>query len=79
MKMEFKNSIRKVRFSCYLTDNKIAWINPWGVQLVCMKVQTHSFLQSQLEYNQDQMPLMNHHLGSYGNIQFQIGSKRKNR
>ena len=44
MKMEFKNSIRKVRFSCYLTDNKIAWINPWGVQLVCMKVQTHSKL-----------------------------------
>ena len=29
------------------------------VQLVGMKVQAHNFLDPPLEYNQDQMPLMN--------------------
>ena len=40
-----------------------------------MKVQAHSSLEPSLEYNQDQMPLMNQGLlwpfnnfGSYGNI-----------
>ena len=27
----------------------------WRVQLACMKVQTDSFLEQPLEYNQDQM------------------------
>ena len=31
----------------------------WRVQLVCMKVEAHSSLEPPLEYNQDQMPLMN--------------------
>ena len=31
----------------------------WRFQLVCMKVQAHSPLEPPLEYNQDQMPLMN--------------------
>ena len=30
-----------------------------GSQLVCMKVQAHCSLEPPLEYNQDQMPLMN--------------------
>ena len=29
------------------------------VQLACMKVQAHSSLEPPLEYDQDQMPLMN--------------------
>ena len=32
------------------------------VKLVCMKVQAHSSLEPPLEYNQDQMPLMNQDL-----------------
>ena len=31
----------------------------WRVQLVCMKVQGHSFLEPPLEYNQDQTSFMN--------------------
>ena len=29
------------------------------IELVCMKVQSHSSLEPPLEYNQDQMPLLN--------------------
>ena len=56
------------------------------VQQVYMKDQAHSSLEPQLEYNQDQMPRMNHgvcyglfnHLLSYRNImQFQITSRGK--
>ena len=31
----------------------------WTVQLVCIKVQAHSSVEPSLEYNQDQMSLMN--------------------
>ena len=49
-----------------------------------MKVQVHSSLEPPLEYNQDQMLLMNqgrydlfNHPGSYGNsMQFQISSRK---
>ena len=34
----------------------------WRVQLVCMKIQAHNSLEPPQEYNQDQMPLMNHGL-----------------
>ena len=40
-------------------ENKILSDTYWIVQLVCMNVQDHSSLESQLEYNQDQMLLMN--------------------
>ena len=40
-------------------ENKIISDTYWKVQLVCMKVQTHSVSQSPMEYNENQMPLMN--------------------
>ena len=30
MKIEFQNSIVRLRFLCGITDIKIAWINPWN-------------------------------------------------
>ena len=52
-----------------------------------MKVQAHSSLEPPMEYNQNQMPLMNqdslylfNYFESYGNImQFLISSRRENR
>ena len=40
-------------------EKKIPWDAYWVVQLVCMKVQAHSFLEPPLKYYQVQMPLMN--------------------
>ena len=40
-------------------ENKIISDTYWRVQLVCMKVQTHSVSQSPMEYNENQMPLVN--------------------
>ena len=40
-------------------ENKTLLGTHWNVQLVCMKVQTHSSLEPPLEYNQNQMALMN--------------------
>ena len=40
-------------------ENKTLLDTYQNVQLVCMKVQAHSFLEPPLENNQDQMPLMN--------------------
>ena len=40
-------------------ENKIPLGAYRRVQLECMKVQTHSSLELQLEYNQDQTPLTN--------------------
>ena len=40
-------------------ENKAPSDTYWRVQLVCKKVQAHSFLEPPLEYNQDQMPLTN--------------------
>ena len=48
----------------------------WRVQLVYMKVQAHSSLEPPLEYNQDQMPLMNQgeniESQTHSNIEFTI-------
>ena len=39
MKIDFKNSIRRLSFLCRLPDIKIAWINPcWGIQWKDFKV-----------------------------------------
>ena len=39
MKIDFKNSIRRLSFLCCLPDIKIAWINPcWGIQWKDFKV-----------------------------------------
>ena len=39
MKIDFKNSIRRLSFLCHLPDIKIAWINPcWGIQWKYFKV-----------------------------------------
>ena len=38
---------------CNNLENKTLSDTYWGVQLVCMKVQTHSSLEPPLEYNQD--------------------------
>ena len=59
----------------------------WRVQLVCMKVQAHSYLEPQLENNQDQKPLTQieirydifNHLGVIEILQFQISPWRENR
>ena len=40
-------------------ENKTPSDTYWRVQLVYMKVQAHSSLEPPLEYNQDQVPLMN--------------------
>ena len=40
-------------------ENKTPSDTSWRIQLVCVKVQAHNSLESPLEYNQDQMPLMN--------------------
>ena len=40
-------------------ENKTPSDTYWRVQLVCMKVQADSFLEPLLEYNQNQMCLMN--------------------
>ena len=40
-------------------ENKISSDAYWRIQLVCKKVQAHSSLELPLEYNQDQMLLMN--------------------
>ena len=40
-------------------QNKTPSDTYWRVQLVCVKVQAHSFLEPPLEYNQNQMPLIN--------------------
>ena len=40
-------------------ENKIPSDAYRRVQLECMKVQVHSFLEPTLEHNQDQMPLTN--------------------
>ena len=47
-----------MRPSNYL-ENKTLSDTYLRVQLVCMKVQAHSPLEQLLEYNQDQMSLMN--------------------
>ena len=44
--MRLSNNLEKISSETY-----------WRVQLVCMKVQVHSFLEPTLEYNQDQIPL----------------------
>ena len=59
----------------------------WRVQVVCMKVQTHSSLEPPLEYNQDETLLVNqvcydlfNQIGGYRNImQFKISYKRESR
>ena len=40
-------------------ENKNLSDTYWRVQSTCMKVQAHSSLEQQLEYNQHQMPFMN--------------------
>ena len=67
-------------------ENKTLSDTYWRVQPVCMKVKAYISLEPPLEYNHDQMPLMNqgslwpfNHLGGYGNMQFQISSRRENR
>ena len=40
-------------------ENKTTSDTYWRVQLVYIKVQAHNSLGQPLEYNQDQMPLMN--------------------
>ena len=40
-------------------ENKTLSDTYWKVQLLCIKVHTHSSLEPPLEYNQDQMPLIN--------------------
>ena len=40
-------------------ENKTLPGTYWRVQLVCIKIQAHSSLEPPLEYNWDQMPLMN--------------------
>ena len=44
--------------SCNNLDNKTPSDTYLRVQLVCKKVQAHSCLEPQEEYNQDQMPLL---------------------
>ena len=34
-------------------ENKTALATYWRVQQLCKKIQTHSFLEQPLEYNQD--------------------------
>ena len=40
-------------------ENKTPPDTYWRVQLVCTNVQTHSSLETLLEYNQDAIPLIN--------------------
>ena len=44
---------------CNNLENKTLSDKYWRVLLVYMKVQAHSSLETPLEYNQDQTPLMN--------------------
>ena len=39
-------------------ENKTLSSIYWRVQLVCVKVQAHSSVEVSLEYNQEQMPLV---------------------
>ena len=43
-------------------ENTIPSDTYWSVQLICMNVQAHSFLEPLLEHNQDQTPLTNQKL-----------------
>ena len=45
-----------------ILENKTLSDTDWRVQLVRMKVQADCSLESPLEYNQDQTPLMNQDL-----------------
>ena len=68
-------------------ENKTISDAYWRFQLVCTKVQSHSSLEPQLEYNQDWMPLPNQGLlwpfqpswELQKFMQFQISSRRENR
>ena len=40
-------------------ENKTTSDTHWKFQLVCKKVQAHSFLEPPLEYSEDQTPLTN--------------------
>ena len=59
-------------------ENKTLSDTYWKVQLVCMKLQAHSYLEPPLEYNQGLWYIkvyheLFNHLGSYRNtMQFQI-------
>ena len=58
-----KKTNRKIVFRSRLfiniLENKTSSDIYWGVQLVCLKVQNHSFLDTPQKYIQDQIPLMN--------------------
>ena len=43
MKIEFENSIRRLRFLCRLPDTNIAWINPWMFPIAEFKKNVASF------------------------------------
>ena len=50
-----------MKYSNYLENMTVSDLY-WRVQLACMKVQAHTFLELWLEYYQDQAPLMNENL-----------------
>ena len=59
-------------------ENKTPSDTYWRVQLVCKKVQAHSFLEPPLEYNQDQLPLTNKgSLWPYKKYKWSIKAEKK--
>ena len=61
-------------------ENKTPSDTYWRVQLVCKKVQAHSFLEPPLEYNQDQLPLTNKgSLWPYKKYKWSIKAEKKNK